>query len=703
MINFRKYRLWILYLIIALVPLVFFTFTNQIFELPKVFLFRSLLNIGVMLTVFDFLRDKNIKISYTVNLKYLFFLLFGFFGVVFLATLFSSSFHVSFWGTFARHQGFYTFLHYFFFAFFVLTLGLNKKEILSLFKIILFISLTVSVFGIFQKIGLDLFLFGGQSEEFMGRIFSTLGHPNFLGSYLLLTIPISVFLFSKNRLLYGNVILIQLIALFLTLNRGAYLGFIASFLFFLLLASFVCHNKKLKHSIALFFISIVLFFISVNLFSNSSFIKNTPVVNRLTFSQENLRSVFTRQDLFIGAIQAVKEKPLLGYGPEMVSSIFPKFKTHKLLINERIDANPDRIHNEILDILFSYGLFGLLFYLSFLILFFYASLKYILISMDAESRMIVATLLSSIFALFIANQFGFSSTIHFVYFWLYVALIFIVLSDNKGVQINIKHRFLLYVLLAFPFLSFYINIINIYSSSQFKIANAFVFNSDFHGANDYFQSAVDSGVYNEYDYYYANNLSNSNKIDRGLDVISVAIKKNPADFNGYLIKARLLKRLMDFKVADEYFKLANQMSPLDISVLRDWGDMHLQSGDFETAIKRYDQILELAPDYWSWEDLDNKTDYERQQHRIFFKLNPNFRTLFVMMARAYYSLGQELNAFDWLKYADHNSIDTLTTYGVIHGNRNEHSKALEYYERANELYPDNVQILKNIDILKNKF
>ncbi len=119
----------ILMAIIILIPL-YFTFLykdNSIFNVPKAAVFRILVEIGLILYLIKVLIEK--KISIFAEKKH-FLLISAFFIALLIATVFSIDQHNSFWGSYFRQQGLYTYLHYFAFAFLITATIKSRQHVI---------------------------------------------------------------------------------------------------------------------------------------------------------------------------------------------------------------------------------------------------------------------------------------------------------------------------------------------------------------------------------------------------------------------------------------------------------------------------------------------------------------------------------------------------------------------------------------------
>ena len=81
-----------------------------------------------------------------------------------------------------------------FFFFLVSQASHDRKTALASVEVASLGAFIVSVYGIMQFFGIDFF-----SQRDLSRVFSTFGHPNFLASYLVCSIPLTTGLFLSAR------------------------------------------------------------------------------------------------------------------------------------------------------------------------------------------------------------------------------------------------------------------------------------------------------------------------------------------------------------------------------------------------------------------------------------------------------------------------------------------------------------------------
>src|SRR3989344_1372962 len=155
--------------------------------------------------------------------------------LVALADLFGAYAFKSLWSNFERMDGWVTLVHLFLY-FVVMTSILNTEKLWRRFwHVSLGVSVVVGLYGLLQVAGFASLNPGFSSVT---RIDATFGNPIYLAVYMLFHIGIAAMLwshawaesYSRRRfwpsLIYGGIIALCTIILFMTGTRGAMLGFI---------------------------------------------------------------------------------------------------------------------------------------------------------------------------------------------------------------------------------------------------------------------------------------------------------------------------------------------------------------------------------------------------------------------------------------------------------------------------------------------
>jgi len=225
--------------------------------------------------------------------------------------------------------------------------------------------------GIFSSIDKWLHL---PVREFFGiahygpneRPFATFGNPNFFAGYIIVCLPIffSMFLIERKRwkLLFGFSVLLLLLNLYFTATRGAWGGFIFSFMIFVMLYSGQVGQErwqnfwkqKLKFLIPLFLI----FLLHFGLMSTSQKYKKTIEGGagkvRQIITRRTERLLIWRDTLVMGLNNPV------GVGIGAFHIYFPRYASKellKILPQDKFIVN--YAHNEFLEIWSETGLIGI--------------------------------------------------------------------------------------------------------------------------------------------------------------------------------------------------------------------------------------------------------------------------------------------------------------------------------------------------------
>jgi len=428
--------------VILITPLIFsfWEIRFSVFELVKKTWFFSLMILGWL--AYGILILRRGRIFFKVDKKLFLFLLL-LFSAWAMATIFSVQPDLSWWGRYDREQGLLSLIFYL--SFFVLVfLNLKEKKLKIFLWPAVISSFIVAVFGWLQFLNLDPFPWT-QPAWRTGRIFSTLGQPNFLGHFLIITIPLAVyaafFLVKKNiwRCLVWLGIIVQIMVLFFTYSRSAWLGLLAGLWFFSLAAAFFYKKRK---------ILAVIFFLPIILLSSIIFLRPNYLANE-NFAVSRLISSFDWRGLAGGSVGArlnywqagLKEfretnwkRKIFGYGPETLQDIFARQYQPDWAIAEAAYSFPDRAHNIFLDILLQFGLLGFLASLIFWFYVFYLAFWYLKNNQRDANFWLLLAALTSLVCYFVNDLFSFPVLETEIYFYLILAIVIFIVGKDWPVR-----------------------------------------------------------------------------------------------------------------------------------------------------------------------------------------------------------------------------------------------------------------------------
>lgn len=324
---------------------------------------------SIMLYIITFciviLSFSNIEIK-KISLISITLLIYGL--LVIVATIFSKYRDSAIVGFLGRNEGMITILCYI-----VLFLASKKYFIIKKrgINIILFTVTIMSLLAIIQLYVYDPIykqatLFGVNKDiaiaSQLERLMGTIGHRNFMSTYLIIFLPISVSFYvvfkEKKYFIFSTIIFIALLC---TTTRSGWIS-VASFAF--LGGVFIRKNKEyLKRSFKLVVVAIIAVFI-VNLTMQGTLLNraNTMKNDVVNFSD---KSGSNRVKIWKNVFECIKSHPLLGTGPDTV---------YQALAEERekdpsvMSSGVDKAHNEFLHIAINSGIPSLVIYIVFLVL-----------------------------------------------------------------------------------------------------------------------------------------------------------------------------------------------------------------------------------------------------------------------------------------------------------------------------------------------
>jgi len=329
-------------------------------DFGKTIIFRSVLAILLFLFAFQLLYRKNEFNLPDIKKNKIIWALAGFFIVFLLASVFSVDPYYSFLASPYRGGGFVTFAFYFIFAILAFIL-LKKEDWKKAWIFSIFIGILVSLIALIQFYG----LFNNIFVSVGGRPGSTIGNPIFLGIYLLLLFfpTLSFAIKEKNRYLkifYIFSLLLFLYVIFIAASRAVYLGVIAGMLYFLLFYPKKFTILKILTTLFLILVASTVFYVNIQ-----SHFPQVLQDNRLFQILENRLSIKAALDnerfrAWQTVFQEIKDKPILGWGPENLAVGFDKN------YDPLITSSPwwDKAHNVFLDIGAQTGILGIIAYLA---------------------------------------------------------------------------------------------------------------------------------------------------------------------------------------------------------------------------------------------------------------------------------------------------------------------------------------------------
>ncbi|MFA5644402.1 MAG: O-antigen ligase family protein [Patescibacteria group bacterium] len=408
------------------------------------FVFSSLL--------FPFISSKQIFFNIIIEILFVFWLFFIFkfpkylpkvsllsgglivyFVFIALSLVVSVDFNLSFWGDVERMLGYFHLLHFLIFYFLIITAFRSKKDFHLLLNTLVVSTVLIALYGIVKK-----------TPE------SCIGNRAYVGGIMIFSIFLQAFFISRTKnwwlkLVYLIGIVLALVSFVRADISGAQLGLIFGILFSLFVFSIIYKNKKVKiigwSSLAVF-VSILVILFS---FKSHPFFDNNYVGKSLRdFSKDNI-TLNTRLISYQAAGKYLVDHPInlvFGVGHGNYALIFDKYFNPKFYDYDRGATYFDRAHNNLIDILTTTGILGLLAYLSifvFIVIYLLRAFKNSLQSsgyrgLNRVEFSIVAGLLVAYFVQNLAVFDSFATYLYFMVLLGYINFLGLEKSDEDGAK-----------------------------------------------------------------------------------------------------------------------------------------------------------------------------------------------------------------------------------------------------------------------------
>jgi O-antigen ligase/tetratricopeptide (TPR) repeat protein len=597
-----------------LTALIYNPFGSNIFELPKLQFLSIFLAITIITLIIYVLKNRKLEIRYN---KIIYIILSLWLLSLLLSTIFSIAPSLSFWGSYYRLQGLYSHLVYIGFFLIFLHFLKDKKAQKTFLKALILIASITAVHGIFQQIGLGIFS-KHTMEEFLNRSFSTFGHPNFFGQFLLFPIWISLYFLIKKKKIwpYGITTVLLLTSLLLTENRASILGLLAAAAIYILL------TIKAKKSFKILIVALM----------------STGVLSFIFIAAPSTRSLTTRLYIWEGAAKLITDHPLIGSGLETFGLVFQRVTSSKFFELETLYSIADRAHNELIDIFVMQGIFGLIMFLTIIL----STLYLAFFKKDKLSMFCGLGLIS----ISVSNLFSFSMTIHYL---LIAAIIAIILNNttkftSKRIPINLISIFIAGMILMTSFISIKYSVNTIQADMNLRKGMGQIYSEQ---AKEGIETIIKASKQNLFqgDIYFqlTEIFLQMGKINEDQEDLLIAedINENAGIFTNYYFryqfnKARIKTTMKDFESAEKYFIKASELAPINPLILKEWAVMYFEKEDFSKSIEKFEKFLSLIPDYWkNKNNLEELSLEDQKKYRIFTKHVPDLWDVFGYLASSY--------------------------------------------------------------------
>lgn len=266
-------------------------------------------------------------------------------------------------GKYRRFEGLLSFLNYAVIYFLTLQMADRPSRIKQIAQALFWSGIFVGGYGLMQAFGKDILQWGTLPFE-VNRSFSTYGNPDLLGGFLMFGtfVSLGLALAESNlwmRGLYWLGFLMNSAVIITAFTRSAWVGSLAGFFFIILFA--IRQKAPWKTEDWVFSGTAgaaVVYFIARSLSSDNPVMNFTARVKSIfEFGQGSAK---TRFEIWEAAINAIKARPLFGFGADTFRLVFPKYKPVEYVKDAGYLSVADNVHNYPLQLAAGIGVPGML-------------------------------------------------------------------------------------------------------------------------------------------------------------------------------------------------------------------------------------------------------------------------------------------------------------------------------------------------------
>lgn len=457
----KKIISFLFHVLFFFTPIILWPKLSEVFEFPKMLFVYGLTILITASWIFSWIKEKKITIQRTpLDIPIIIFLL-----SQILSTIFSIDPHTSLWGYYTRFHGGLASTICYILLFYAFITNINKKQVCHYINTILLSAALISVYAILEHFGIDK---DRWVQDVQSRVFSTLGQPNWLSAYLVIILPLPIFLFFnfkvpnpprnqpvdvrsgfgvlKPIILRHKYLFLSFLIIISIIFTKSQSGIAATAIIILaILAHLSFRYKKTTHFLVLLALSVTFVFLtkpqkitntlsSLNkinpFYSTTQRIVEEDLENRKSGGSD---SMAIRRVVWQGAINLGMKHPLLGTGVETFAYSYYNVRPaeHNLLSEWNFLYN--KAHNEYLNFLANTGFLGLG---SYLLLIIWTTIWWLKTPVRNWS-FIKTALFMGWLSILITNFFGFSVVAVALLFFLFPALA-INLTSTKLKTLNFK-------------------------------------------------------------------------------------------------------------------------------------------------------------------------------------------------------------------------------------------------------------------------
>ncbi len=406
---------------IFIVPLIFYIRTHDVFEMNKVTSFQLLL-----LPAFAaLLVYKTVNHGWRWRPSPLWAPMAAVGLSALLSTLLSNNILTSVFGVYEDYEGIIIIAAYLMLWVLVHQTTTTFQDVKKYLYMVVIAGTLATAYGIAQNYGID-FIRWNPTTYSASRMFGSLGNPNFLAAYGLMTLPIAWMFFIINqrvssKLLFLLMTVTMAVAIFFTKSRGAVYGLAVEMLAFgaYLIYDHLRSGRLARENKRWLIVFAVMACLTLLAPQVRQTVKTTVHRTLATLKVSEIKMT-PRLYIWKSALKMIKDKPLWGSGLDTFQITFPKYRL-PLYWELEWNGTPEKAHNFFLQIGATTGLLGLGAWLWLLITYFaivYKQLRHL----EGNRRHLAAAIALAQIGFLVQNQFNFTVVAYGALFWFFLAL-----------------------------------------------------------------------------------------------------------------------------------------------------------------------------------------------------------------------------------------------------------------------------------------
>ena len=597
-------------MVLFIVPLSFWLPANESFETPKTVNFYVLIAFALAL----FISRQALSGRFFIKTTSFSLPVAGITLVVFLSFLKGVFLNQH---AFPMHWQFFKFILANCVMYFLMVNVFSKKDIPKLLYFLLVSHFIVTTYGLLQYLGVDFIKWVSFGE---GRVYSTMGNPDYMAAQFSVLIPIMIALIISpinkiNKLMVTLYLCFMFILIIVSHGRGAWLGFLGSliYMFIILGTSYGREFFKRNRAFALGIAAFVVFLAVIFSFPNPLNKNSQTIVDRLKsgFSLTN-NSVAVRLFYWESALQMAMKNPLLGAGIGGFSlntsyfqrKVFDRWEKAAPDMARQVEPHVELYtHNDYLQTLSETGFTGLGMYLWLFAAILFMSLKNAIKENDAVIKNILIGISGAVVAFLINSMLNFPWRVAPTLTLLWSIFAIFSLSETRttyGVSGDKFKTWLpsLAIILALVFSSMQLN--SLLANSCIRAGQAAFMNKDYEGSRKTFERALNSNPRGtdiiELMLYAGNAYNAMGNINKSVEYYNRGLLMFPNFIESHYNVANVyMNNNMTDQAITEYNKVLD-LNPKFTSALNNLANIYFNKEDFGKAAQMYIKALKIKPE-----------------------------------------------------------------------------------------------------------